>query len=162
MFAFEGHASDTPDYMAVDEDRRLVSAVYAETREILAALSRNPDSWGLIHGDLYHWNVLFEGDQVNVIDFDDTQWGFWLADLATALADVMSSETYEDVRASLLAGYEEVSPLPPRTNELLDIFLQARLASVAAWVMSRTAIPAFRESGHEWVASLCRRIRRLR
>jgi Ser/Thr protein kinase RdoA (MazF antagonist) len=150
---------DEPTPMASDENRALLLEVDRETRKLLAEIPRDSANFGLIHADMHYGNVLFDFDRINLIDFDDTGWGFWLYDMAAALAYAVSEPRYEEVRDALLAGYEEVRPLPPQTRERLAPFIRLRLAGIAKWMMDRSDNPRLRERGPWWIEQMCAGIR---
>jgi len=153
---------DMPTPMAFEEDRLLLIEVDKEARLLLASLPRDTAWFGLIHSDLHLGNVLFEGDEINLIDFDDTGYGFLLYDFAAALAYACDSEEFGTFREAMFEGYRQVRELPPRTPELLAPFLQLRLAGIANWVLGRTDNPHFREVGADFVHRMCERIRHVR
>jgi len=141
------------------DDFALLAQVDREARELLKSLPRDSKHYGLIHADLHQGNVLFEDDEIHVIDFDDLGYGFWLYDLAAALTYQAATEQYPQIRKTMLEAYAEVRPLPPRTEELLSRFIQLRAAGVANWILNRTDNPRFRERAGEYVAGFCKSIR---
>jgi Ser/Thr protein kinase RdoA (MazF antagonist) len=136
--------------------------VVAETRALLLSLPKDSAYFGLVHADLHVGNLLFEGEHLNVIDFDDTGWAFWIHDFAAALAYETEREEYESIRDAMFEGYVEARSLPPRIHDLLSPFIQMRFAGVANWVMERADNPMLRKEGPEWIAGFCRSIRKLR
>ena len=88
-----------------------------------------------LHGDVHANNVLYHGDQVHMIDFDQGGTGTPAADLGSMLASLMTSRSLEPettaagVGAAFLAGYQAVRALPPQ-DEL-------RWFTVAAFVAER-------------------------
>jgi Ser/Thr protein kinase RdoA (MazF antagonist) len=69
---------------------------------------------GLIHGDLFIDNVLFEGDAlVALLDFEQASWGRLAYDLAvTLLAFAFGREDLRlEVTGPLMAGYATLRPL---------------------------------------------------
>jgi Ser/Thr protein kinase RdoA (MazF antagonist) len=153
---------DQPTPLAFEEDRLLLIEEDRGARELLASLPRDAEWFGLIHSDLHLGNVLFEGDELNVIDFDDTGFGFWLYDFAAALCYAVDSDDYPEFRDAMLESYQEVRKLPPQTRELLPPFIRLRAAGIANWVLSRPDNPWFRENGAGFVHKLCDRIRVVR
>lgn len=154
--------TDRPNPMMSEDDRALLRQVDRESIDLLRALPRTPEHYGLIHADLHRGNLLFQDGALSVIDFDDTSRGFWLYDFAAALAYEIGSEGYESARNALLTGYAAVRPLPPRTEETLDAFLRLRMAGICLWLARRSDNPEIRENGGKSIARLCGRIRSLR
>lgn len=130
-----------------------------EARDLIKSLPRTPAHFGLMHADLHQGNLLFDGDEVRAIDFDDLGWGFWMYDFAAALAYQIPKPHYGDVRAAMLSGYAEICPLPPDAEALLSPFLRLRLTGVACWIIRRTDNPRMRERAPIIVRQLCEGIR---
>ena len=84
---------------------------------------------------MHSGNLLFKEEDLNIIDFDNLGWGFWIYDLAAALAFELKYEGYENKKAALLDGYREICDLSSNTDVLLSLFLQFRVASVAIWLI---------------------------
>ena len=90
--------------------------------------------FGLIHADLVRENIMVDGQDLHLIDFDDCGFGFRLFDVATALIKNMSEPDYPDLKGALLQGY-----LTRRTLDLsvLDLFLGLRAATYVGWIVPR-------------------------
>ncbi|MGV3618071.1 MAG: phosphotransferase enzyme family protein [Fimbriimonas sp.] len=153
---------DTPSPMVSEPDRELLLQVIAEAQALLNSLPQDSAYFGLLHADLHVGNLLFEGEDLNVIDFDDTGWGFWMHDFSAALAYETERDEYEAIRDAMFEGYAEARPLPPRARELLSPFIQLRFFGVGNWVMERADNPLLRKEGPEWIAGFCQSIRKLR
>jgi Ser/Thr protein kinase RdoA (MazF antagonist) len=150
---------EEPVAFASESDRQLLVNVLRSSRRMLERLGRDPTYFGLIHGDLHRGNVLFDGAKVRVIDFDDLGWGYWVADLAAALAYEVGKAGFDEVRAAMLMGYQEVRPLPPQTDELLNDFLKMRFLTVAEWILQRMDNPQIRATGARWIERMAEGIR---
>ncbi|MCB9574792.1 MAG: homoserine kinase [Kofleriaceae bacterium] len=85
---------------------------------------------GLIHGDLFRDNVLFEGDDlVAVLDFEQASGGSLAYDLAVCLNDwAWAGGPRPDVARALVAGYQRVRPLTAADRAALPIELRAAAA----------------------------------
>lgn len=98
-------------------------------------------------------NLLFEGNQVGLIDFDDCCWGYYAYDVASLLDSfrrrVSSPEAYPDAREAFLDGYTSAfGPLEDATETLpackalrdavtLQFVLGSVNESVLAWAPTR-------------------------
>lgn len=51
----------------------------------VSALSKDKDTYGLIHGDVSCGNYLNVGDKANIIDFDEAEYSWFVSDIATSL-----------------------------------------------------------------------------
>ncbi len=84
---------------------------------------------GVIHGDLFRDNVLFDGDGhvVAVLDFEQASGGSLAYDLAVAINDwawANGAPRAAQARA-LLAGYYKLRPLPPEDRAVLSAEVRA-------------------------------------
>jgi len=90
---------------------------------------------GLIHGDLFVDNILFEGDQVSgIIDFYYAHDAALVMDIAISLnaqAVLLSDDDQTRVRV-FLEGYTSVRPLTEEEHQALPLLL--RLAALRFWV----------------------------
>jgi Ser/Thr protein kinase RdoA (MazF antagonist) len=122
------------DSLSAEEAAQVV-AVIDHVREAEKALGKGPDTFGLIHADLHQYNLLFSGDAVRAIDFDDCGFGPLLYDLAVPLAMSQGRAEYTALRAALLVGYRRVRPLPLEHEAYLDTFIALRHLQDALWVL---------------------------
>ena len=90
---------------------------------------------GVVHGDLFVDNILFEGDKVTgIIDFYYAHDAAYAMDIAISLnaqAVLLSGQDAARI-ASFLAGYQSLRPLQPEEQEALPLLL--RLAALRFWV----------------------------
>ncbi|HEX6606228.1 MAG TPA: phosphotransferase [Chloroflexia bacterium] len=124
-----------------------VTEALARVRAAVQALGQGPDAFGLIHADLHYGNLLFSGDTVRAIDFDDCGFGFRLFDFGVMLSAVLDWPAYPALRAALLAGYRRVRPLPAAHEAHLDAFIALRLVQDALWILEWRRHPAL---GADW------------
>lgn len=116
-----------------DEIRTLFLKVRNVAVQELQRLEPNLD-YGLIHADLVRENVLVDGDKLQLIDFDDSGYGFRLFDLATTLLKNIDEPDYPELRAALIEGYRSVRDID---TTALDLFLLLRSATYVGWVITR-------------------------
>ena len=90
--------------------------------------------FGLIHADLVPANVLVDGDDLRLIDFDDGGYGHRLFDVATVLLKHLGAEDHAQLQEALVTGYRTVRPLE---TEALDLFLALRAATYVGWNITR-------------------------
>lgn len=73
---------------AIPDKLQACPSVYAIGQALLHEILSLPiesDGYGLIHYDLHPWNMLLEGDRINVFDFDDCLYGWFALDMGVAL-----------------------------------------------------------------------------
>ncbi|UWQ79878.1 phosphotransferase [Leisingera sp. S132] len=131
------------------EDRALFLALRSEANAELQRLEGNLD-YGLIHADLVRENVMAEGDKLQLIDFDDSGFGFRLFDLATTLLKNMRETDYPALRDALIAGYMSV-----RVIDLgaLDLFILLRSATYAGWIINRMDEPGSKVRNQRFIGT---------
>ncbi len=99
---------------------------------------RYPDlNYGLIHADLLGENVLTDGNNIHLIDFDDGGWGYRLFELSTALIRHLDAPDYADLKGALFAGYRSVRPLD---TGAFDLMLALRACTYVGWIAERAAL----------------------
>jgi homoserine kinase type II len=90
---------------------------------------------GVIHGDLFADNILFEGDEVTgIIDFYYAHDAAYASDIAVSLnaqAVLLGKDDRERMQA-FLEGYESLRPLSEAEQKALPVLL--RLGALRFWV----------------------------
>jgi Ser/Thr protein kinase RdoA (MazF antagonist) len=105
-------------------------------RRRLADYGCGPDRYGLIHADMRLGNLLVDGEQVSLIDFDDCGLCWFGYDFAAAIS---FHETHADVpalRASWLEAYQAVRHLSAEDVDMLDSMVLLRRMALLAWIGS--------------------------
>lgn len=97
-----------------------------ETAQTMEKWGKSPDVYGLIHADIgMNANVLFWQDDVRIIDFDDSGYGYYVFDLSIVLEDCQDHQIKPEFRHALLDGYTRVRPLTDDQIGKIDLFLAA-------------------------------------
>jgi len=122
-----------------------ITAILERVRAAEESLGQGPDAFGLIHADLHYYNLLFEGETVRAIDFDDCGFGPHLYDLAVMLSQIWGRHNYAALRAGLLAGYRRVHSLPLEHEPYLDAMIALRQVQDLMWILVWRKHPALRE-----------------
>jgi homoserine kinase type II len=119
---------------ATSPDPELARAQVVLGEELAAAAAAAPvrvrATQGIIHGDLFRDNVLWDaGRLVAILDFEQASGGSLAYDLAVCLNDwCWDGAVRLDLAAALLAGYQRVRPLTPADREALVIEVRAAAA----------------------------------
>jgi homoserine kinase type II len=95
---------------------------------------------GVIHGDLYYDNTLFDENHLAVIlDFEQTGIGEYLFDLGISISGTCleKGRINKSLIKSYLEGYESVRPLPEVEKENLNAAIVVGLLSIALWRIKR-------------------------
>lgn len=130
--------------------RQVFVGVRQKVEPVMSGLGKAPQVYGLIHNDIYQKNMLFVGNSVRVLDFDNCGWGHYLLDVGVTLAKLLSHWDYAAKREALLRGYRSERALPDEQAALIDAFIAARIMLLALYLagqmhhpgMSRT-VPSF-------------------
>jgi amicoumacin kinase len=124
---------DAQLYLPPDEP--FVLERLAEATTWLAGLPRDPDSYGVIHGDLHHGNFHVDGGQLVLFDFDDASYHWFAHDIAVSLYHVYPAdppapgEWESSARRFLeayLRGYRTEQAIDPAWIARLPGFLRFR------------------------------------
>ena len=106
---------------------------HAEARAFVRTLPKDPDGYGMIHGDFHAANFFVEPTNatITVFDFDDCCRGWYTMDIAMALFDMLVVYPNQDREAfaarfftSFTRGYTRERALDPRWVAQLPCFLK--------------------------------------
>jgi Ser/Thr protein kinase RdoA (MazF antagonist) len=95
-----------------------------------------------LHGDFHPGNVLADGDELFVVDFDDVRSGPAVQDLWMFLSG--GREEQGPQLGELLAGYEEFRRFDARELHLVEALRSLRIMHYSAWLARRWKDPAFK------------------
>lgn len=116
-------------------------------RERLEDYGRAPDRFGLAHCDLRLGNLLLDQQELNVIDFDDCGFGWYMYDAATTLSFYEHLPQAAGLLQCWLEGYRTVSALGKAEEEEIPTFLMLRRLLLVAWVGSHAETGLARSMG---------------
>ncbi len=140
----EGLLGETPHWGRFWEHTELTRAEKAlllrereRARAILIAYGTRPDNFGLIHTDLHPENIVYNGEDLAMIDFDDSAYGWHMYEIASALIMDRFAPDFDALREALLEGYREHRPLAEQDVELLSVFLLIRGMAIIGWFHQR-------------------------
>lgn len=126
------------------QKQRVIETRYL-VRQDLLALGQNINDYSMIHADFVPENFLVEGDNVEVIDFDDAGFGWHLFELATALYFIQEDQNYAIAKQALIEGYRQFRKLPDSKLEHLPLFMAARSFTYLGWVHTRSETETAKE-----------------
>ncbi|HEX9066431.1 MAG TPA: phosphotransferase [Streptosporangiaceae bacterium] len=124
-------------------------------RRRLDAFGREPGRFGLIHADVRLANLLVDGDAIQVIDFDDCGFGWFLFDLATAVSFIEHDPRVPELCDAWVRGYRSVAPLPAADEAEIGTFVLLRRLQLVAWVGSHRFADAALELGAGFTQGAC-------
>lgn len=125
------HLKARYDRFASNVDPALAHAIAIIGEELAHASERaavrRRATQGLIHGDLFRDNVLWEGGAITaILDFEQASGGSLAYDLAVCINDwCWTAQPELELVGALLEGYQRVRPLTPGDREALPIEVRA-------------------------------------
>lgn len=106
----------------------------------LQAFLSIPFATGVIHGDLYYDNTLFNNNHLSsVLDFEQAGIGEYLLDLGISISGtcIEKGRIISPLVHSYLKGYESIRPLPALEKRHLDDAIILGLLSISLWRIKR-------------------------
>ena len=97
-----------------------------------------------LHGDFHPGNVLVSGEQLHIVDLDDTRTGPAVQDLWMFLSGDRNEQTPQ--LENLLEGYCEFRHFDARELNVLEALRTLRIMHYAAWLARRWQDPAFKSA----------------
>ncbi|MBQ0944807.1 phosphotransferase [Ideonella sp. 4Y16] len=125
------------------EHRALLARAAARLHPMIEGFGQAPGTWGLVHGDLHPWNLLFVRGAAGAIDFTDCGLGHRAMDLAATLqylrhplADNHDHRPqYAALHDALLDGYAAATTPPPDLPRQVSLLITARLIMTLGWML---------------------------
>lgn len=151
MWWENGDSIEPSDLVTTEEKAiiaRAVEKIEAITRDLY---SRNRPQ--LIHADMHGWNVMWQGVDVALFDFDDCVVGLPAQDIAVTL---YYNDTDEQ-DAAFLAGYQELAPLPDFSQHAMSALKLQRRIFLLSYILE-TENPEHRAMVPEYLAKTIKRI----
>lgn len=154
-----GHWGRWQDGMAVGpSELAILGRLEAVLAQRLAAFGTGEDRFGLVHADMRLANLLVDpggAGHVDVIDFDDCGFGWYLYDLGSSLSFIEHDPRVPELIDSWAAGYREVAPLSADEEAELPTFVLLRRLLLVAWIGSHSDTDLAQEMGAEFTATSC-------
>ena len=139
------------------DEKDLLLKARRKISDTLATLPTDGAYFGLIHADALRENVLVQGDDVCLIDFDDGVFGYRLYELGVAMSQNWHLPNAPDLAEALCRGYG----LDPQLKALIPVFTVLRALASCGWVIPRyrTDDPAMKEYANRAVVISKRYVR---
>jgi Ser/Thr protein kinase RdoA (MazF antagonist) len=111
--------------------------------EILHAIDDlfDPREFIRIHGDCHKGNLLSNGQEFFLVDFDDFLNGPVIQDFWMLLSG--DEEESEDEKNQIIEGYEELREFPDHQWDWIPLLRGLRIISYAGWIARRWEDPSF-------------------
>lgn len=138
-------------------EERLLRNVRERLRDKLGEYGVRGDNFSVIHADLHPDNIVYDGEDLALIDFDDAAYGWHMYDIASALIDDSAAPDLPAISTALLDGYQKHRKLADRDINMLRTFLLIRGMAIIGWFHQRPEHEeaAYFEEIKEWVIAEC-------
>lgn len=114
-----------------------IDAAVALIQAHVIAYGQSAKHYGVIHSDLRAANLLVDGDQLTVLDFDDSGLGYYMYDIASTVALMEHRGDLGDVVHEILAGYQSVRALDEQDKQMVWTFIMLRRIGMLQSLLSR-------------------------
>ena len=148
---FERHAFDADGLMGTEPfwgpfwrqsdltPAQRAQVIYArdQIHSLLTDYGKKRGTYSLIHADLHPGNLITTGDNVHIIDFDDSGFGWHQYELAVAISYYQDNPNFETIREAIIAGYLTERPVSQADIGLLPVFVLIRSMVSLGWIEQR-------------------------
>jgi len=136
-------------------EREVLGRLDDALRIRLARFGTGPHRYGLVHADLRLANLLEDGQQCYVIDFDDCGFGWLLYDFGTAVSFFEHDPRVPELTDAWVRGYRSVRELPAEDEAEIETFVLMRRLLLVAWIGSHSGTDLARSMGADYTAASC-------
>lgn len=142
---------------SVPQAKQWLWAELSTLEQLLAQLEINETCFGLIHYDFELDNILWHQGQPGIIDFDDSSYYWFVADIATALRDLFEDHidqiNFRDERfQAFMKGYRSLRPVEMKALKTIPLFL--RLHNLVTYARIYRAISDATTAEPQWLKDL--------
>ena len=127
------------------EQREKIHEARVIAEDFLKAFGQGPDRYGLIHCDFLPENMLKNGDEVRIIDFDDCGYGWHMFDIVTSLFNYTHLPNFESIKNAFMEGYRSQRNLSDELLTCFDFFLLLRVMTSCGWLHTRSETETARQ-----------------
>jgi len=120
-----------------EEQREWLGQARDQIGDVLTEYGERGEIYSLIHADLHPGNVIVNDDQLHIIDFDDSGFGWHQYDLAVALFDYRDNSQFSLLQDSLFEGYRKHRHLTDESISYVPLFLVIRALVSIGWFSDR-------------------------
>lgn len=122
---YGAHYRDLTRYLAA-ADIRAISDCEALMHRRVLAYGTSPARYGMIHSDLRMGNLLKNGKDIAVLDFDDCGKGWYMYDIAGIVGFMEHRPDLQRVIGLIVEGYRKCAALPEEDEREIMTFVMMR------------------------------------
>ena len=137
------------------EQRRLMKRVRDFLHRELRRLGKTSGNYSMIHADFAPENLMVDGENVHLIDFDDAGFGWHLFELVTSVHFIQGEDCFEPARQGLINGYRSRRALTDEELDRWPLFVLVRATTDLGWVHTRPETETARELTPMLIESAC-------
>ncbi|MCM1989246.1 phosphotransferase enzyme family protein [Oceanirhabdus seepicola] len=134
---FKREAWDKNQYLQIAKEVIPDKSIHNKLDELISRLNQLPktkESYGVIHGDYLFCNMLYDGDNITVIDFDECEYNWFIYDIAVYLfyyilggdPKNIDIEPNEKLFKTFMEGYKQENKIDMFWIEKLNEFFRLR------------------------------------
>jgi Ser/Thr protein kinase RdoA (MazF antagonist) len=120
---------------------KVIESALALIRRRLEVFGSGPERFGLVHADLRLANLLADGGKLQIIDFDDCGFSWFMYDFATAVSFIEHDPGVPALLEAWIRGYRSIAPLAQADVEEIPTFVVLRRILLCAWLASHSEVP---------------------
>ena len=128
-------------------EREILNRLDAEILRRLSDYGTDRDRFGLAHNDLRLANLLIDGEEVHVIDFDDCGFSWYMYDFATSVSFIEDDSRVPDWMSAWIDGYVCHRSLSKLDIEMIPTLIMFRRLLLVGWVGSHHSYAEEAEAG---------------
>lgn len=153
--SWKGIWENTADYLAHEED--IVIKEYETVEQWFKTMRASFDNFGLTHGDHRTANVLYDGKEISIIDFDEPVYHWFLADIARPFLE-LGQKPYTQWKQKFrwfIEGYYSIKKITNEELSTISWFARMKTLDLYLWVKNNWHNPTGPSQSREsWLAEL--------
>ena len=133
---------ETDDY--AKQDTNQIQELHDQINTWFNKHVATPLNFGLTHGDHRPGNVLYDGHQIHIIDFDEPVYHWFMADIAKPFLD-LCDKPYRDWKPLFewyIEGYRSILPITDEDLQSINWFTQMKSLDIYLWCKNNWCEPA--------------------
>ncbi len=151
-----GHWGSWRDGLAMGpQELEILGRLATTIEQRLHAFGSGPDRFGLVHADMRLANLLVDGSEVTVIDFDDCGIGWFMYDLGSSVSFIEDHPLIPAMTDSWVNGYRTTGELSKEEELELPTFIMFRRLLLVSWVGTHQDTATGQEMGEQFTHVSC-------